>query len=241
MLWSISIAVVVVDSIIVAIITCVRLRIEGLDLEEKYKQLVARFVKDMQFAQSEYNENKRNPPLARNLPPVSGKIAWSRQLYHKISVPMEMFQAIPDLMKLPEMSKAVKSYNRLARVLVEYEVVYLKVWNKQVDEAKANLNSPVIVRDPETEQLHVNLNPNIQQILRDIQVMSGMGVDVPTRGLVVYAQKYAILERFDAVSVSSIHMYYSVNVFILQQDLTNVTIKNLHVSRLNMQKTHGYL
>ncbi len=166
--------------------------------------MVARFLKDMQFVQSEYNENKRNPPLARNLPPVSGKIVWSRQLYHKISGPMEIFQAIPDLMKLPEMKKAVKSYNRLARVLVEYEIVYLKVWTKQVDQAKASLNSSVVVRDTETGSLHVNLDPNIQQLLRDIQVLNGMGVDVPTNGLVVYAQKYAIMERYDAVTVSLI-------------------------------------
>ena len=156
----------------------------------------------MQFVQSEYNENKHDPPLARNLPPVTGKIAWSRQLYRRISGPVEVFQQIPDLMKLPETKKMIKSYNRLARVLVEYEVVFLQIWTKQIDQAKASLNSTVLIRDPETRRLHVNLDKNVTQLLRDIQVLNGMEVDVPTHGLVMYAQKYAIMDRYNAVMVS---------------------------------------
>ena len=170
-------------------------------IERKYKQLMERFVKDMQFVQSEYNEHKHDPPLARNLPPVSGKIAWSRQLYRHLSMPMAAFQRVPELMQLPETKKAVKSYNRLARVLVEYEMVFLRIWNQQVEQAKVGLNSTVLVRHPDTRELHVNLDQTIPQLLRDIQVLSGMGVDVPTHGLAMYAQKHAIMDKYSAVQV----------------------------------------
>ncbi len=82
---------------------------------------------DILFVQDLYSENKEHPPIARNLPPISGKIAWARQLYRRISGPIEVFQKNQDLMTLPETKKAIKKYNRLARVLVEYELIFVQV------------------------------------------------------------------------------------------------------------------
>ena len=180
--------------------TC-RLNIPGLSVHGKYLEVVARFVKDMQFVQSEYNENKHNPPLARNLPPVSGKIAWSRQLYRRISGPVEAFQKIPELMQLPATKKAIKSYNRLAQVLVEYEVVFLQMWTRQITQVKSSLNTTVLVRNSNTGELLVNLDKKVMELLRDTQVLSGMGVEVSTDALLVYAQKHAILEHHDTLQV----------------------------------------
>ena len=171
-------------------------------MEDKFKMVVAKYVADLQFVQSEYMEHKDNPPLARNLPPISGKIAWSRQLYHRIAGPVEVFQTNDQLMQLPETKKAIKKYNRLARVLVEYELVFLKVWTKQIDAARASLNSTVLVRHPDTRELYVNFDKKVLELLRDIQVLQGMGIEMPTQGLLVYGQKNAILDRYDAIRVS---------------------------------------
>ena len=38
-----------------------------------------------------YEERKGEPPIARDMPPVAGKIAWSRQLSRKIEEPMLIF------------------------------------------------------------------------------------------------------------------------------------------------------
>ena len=179
-----------------------RLGIPGLDIPGKYQQLVAKFVKDMQSVQSEYNEHKHNPPLARNLPPVSGKIAWSRQLYRRISGPVEVFQQIPELMQLPATRKAIKSYNRLAQVLVEYEIVFLQIWTRQIAQARSSLEATLLVRNPSDGSIVVNFDQKISELLRDIQVLSGMGVEVPTHGLLVYARKHTILEHHDTLQVS---------------------------------------
>ncbi len=179
-----------------------RLHIPCLGTLAKWRYAVKLFVKDMQFVQNEYNENKHDPPLARNLPPISGKIAWSRQLYHRISGSVEVFQAIPDLMKLPETKKAVKSYNRLARVLVEYEIVYLKVWTKQIEQATSSLNSTVVVMDPETGRLCVNLDPKLNQLVRDIDVLRKMGFELPVQAKLFSAKGDNLKLKYDSISVS---------------------------------------
>ena len=181
--------------------TFTRLQLPGLQVEEKYKEIIAKYMADLQFVQSEYMEHKEDPPLARNLPPVSGKIAWSRQLYHRIAAPVEVFQTNDQLMQLPDTKKAIKKFNRLARVLVEYELVFLQIWTKQIDAARVSLNSTVLVRHPDTGELYVNFDKKVLELLRDVQVLQGMGVEMPTQGLQVYGKKNAILERYDAVRV----------------------------------------
>ncbi len=181
-----------------------RLQLPCLDTLTKWTYAVKLFVKDMQFVQNEYNENKHDPPLARNLPPISGKIAWSRQLYHRISGSVEVFEAVPDLMKLPETKKAVKSYNRLARVLVEYEVVYLKIWTKQVEQATTVLNSAVLVRVPETGNLHVNLDPKVHQLGRDIEVLKQMGFELPAQAKLFSTKAHNLKQKYDSVCVSGL-------------------------------------
>ncbi len=93
----------------------------------KWRHAMSLFFDDLQFVQNLYSENKENPPISRNLPPISGKIAWARQLYRRISGPVEVFQKNKELMALPETKKAIKKYNRLARVLVEYELIFVQV------------------------------------------------------------------------------------------------------------------
>ncbi len=73
-----------------------------------------------------YEKNKAEPTLSRNLPPISGRIAWSRQLYRRITTPIKQFAKRPDILKSDEAKTIVKNYNKMAQVLLEYEVGFSK-------------------------------------------------------------------------------------------------------------------
>ena len=62
----------------------------------------------------------------------SGKIAWARQLFRRIQEPMEVFQQHHAILQGLEAKKIIKSYNRLAKVLLEFEVLYHRGWLRQV-------------------------------------------------------------------------------------------------------------
>ena len=158
-------------------------------------------MKDLHFVQSEYNKDKENPPLARNLPPISGKIAWSRQLYRRISAPVAVFQKNPQLMQLPETRKAIKHYNKLARVLVEYELLFLQHWSKQIDTVKASLNSTVLIRHPDTQELVVNFDPKINEVLREIEVLTKMGLEIPQQARPFLGKRDEMRRKFDIIDV----------------------------------------
>ena len=45
---------------------------------------------------------------------------------------MEIFQTRPSVLQSHEAKKIIKNYNRLAKVLLEFEILYHQAWVKQV-------------------------------------------------------------------------------------------------------------
>ena len=66
---------------------------------------------------------------------ITGKIAWARQLYRRIQEPMEVFKQQGKLLEMPEAKKIIKNFNKLAKVLLEFEMLYHRGWLRQVREA----------------------------------------------------------------------------------------------------------
>ena len=46
---------------------------------------------------------------------------------------MEMFQKYPTILQTADAKKIIKNYNKLAKVLLEFEVLYHQAWMKQVE------------------------------------------------------------------------------------------------------------
>jgi len=56
-------------------------------------------------------------------------------LFRRIQEPMEIFQQQPKLLEnAPESKKIIKNFNKLAKVLLEFEVLYYRGWLRQVSE-----------------------------------------------------------------------------------------------------------
>ena len=79
-----------------------------------------------------YQKNKLDPPVARDMPPMAGRISWARQLFRHIQEPMEVFQKQEAILLAPEANKIIKNFNKLAKVLLEFEVLYHRGFLRQV-------------------------------------------------------------------------------------------------------------
>lgn len=77
-------------------------KIDGatLNINEKYMRVLANFGRDLESVRKQYQKGKDDPTVPRNIPPVAGKIAWARQLYRKIDIPMRAFKRKPDILKV---------------------------------------------------------------------------------------------------------------------------------------------
>ena len=124
-----------------------RLNLESLKetIQDKYERILMHFGRDIETIQKIYQRHRNDPPIAWDLPPIAGKIAWAQQMYRRIQEPMEMFQKYPTILQNPEAKKVIKNYNKLAKVLLEFELLYHQAWKQQVKRmVKAWTGAPLI-------------------------------------------------------------------------------------------------
>ena len=210
-----------------------RLRLPCLDIADRYRHIIMMYVKDLEFIQRVYNKNKENPPIPRDLPPIAGKIAWIRQLYRHISGPIQVFEQFSDLMKCNEARKAIKGYNKMARVLVEYEVLHHQAWVKQVrlvhihmyihvrinhtvsfsqvDAAKVGLRATLLVRN--NGKYLVNLDPLILCFLREAECLGRMGLELPPEAIELQFMRSKIRANYDSLTVSYTQYYLCMYIY----------------------------
>uniref|UniRef100_A0A8D2M816 AAA+ ATPase domain-containing protein n=1 Tax=Zonotrichia albicollis TaxID=44394 RepID=A0A8D2M816_ZONAL len=153
------------------------------------KEFVELIVSGMLDCEQLYQTQKDDPPLARNMPPIAGKILWVRQLFRRVNEPISYFHKHSDILASPEGKAVVQSYNKLAYVLVEFEIVYHNAWMKEMSQLQYLLQSTIFVRHPTTEKLLVNFDPQILEIVRETKCMVKLGLEVPEQ-----AFKLAIIE-----------------------------------------------
>ncbi|XP_052807224.1 dynein axonemal heavy chain 5-like isoform X2 [Mya arenaria] len=151
----------------------------NLDMNEKYTKVLMNYGRDLESIRKLYQKFKQEPMIPRNLPPVAGKIAWARQLYRKIENPMKAFKTKPVILKSSEAKKIVRNYNKMAGVLMEYEMLYHRGWLRAVEAAKSGLNASLLIRHPDSGELFVNFDPQVMELIQEAKCLQAMNLEVP--------------------------------------------------------------
>uniref|UniRef100_A0A8C4Y3D3 Dynein axonemal heavy chain 8 n=1 Tax=Gopherus evgoodei TaxID=1825980 RepID=A0A8C4Y3D3_9SAUR len=149
------------------------------DIAHTVGLILQHYVAELEATKKLYQAQKDDPPLARNMPPVAGKILWVRQLFRRISEPINFFYKNSDILTSPEGKAVVRLFNKISYVLVEFEVLYHMAWVKEISQLQYALQATLLVRHPETGKLLVNFDPKILEIVRETKCMIKMGLEVP--------------------------------------------------------------
>ena len=93
---------------------------------------------------------------------------WARQLFRRIKDPMELFQdKAPHILKSPEAKKIIRNYNKVGKVLLEFEVLYHREWIRQIDCIRAG-----------TTRMKKISTAALQAGIYCFAIMTAIGVDV---------------------------------------------------------------
>uniref|UniRef100_A0A8D1HDP7 AAA+ ATPase domain-containing protein n=1 Tax=Sus scrofa TaxID=9823 RepID=A0A8D1HDP7_PIG len=150
-----------------------------LEINHTVERILQYYVAELEATKKLYHSQKDDPPLARNMPPTAGKILWVRQLYRRISEPINYFFKNSEILSSVEGKAVIRQYNKLSYVLVEFEVVYHMAWMKEISQLQQALQATLFVRHPETGKLLVNFDPKILEVVRETKCMIKMKLDVP--------------------------------------------------------------
>ncbi|XP_072567808.1 dynein axonemal heavy chain 5 [Paramormyrops kingsleyae] len=151
---------------------------DQLDLAEKYLAVLQLYGRDLELMRKLFQKQGADPPIQRNVPPIAGKIMWSRQLYRKIELPMKVLKNKIDVLQVPLMKRAIRNYNKMAADLIKYELLHHRGWSRTTEVGLRCLSASLLVRSPETK-LYVNLDPMISEVLQEAKHMHRMGFEVP--------------------------------------------------------------
>ncbi|XP_032555884.1 dynein heavy chain 5, axonemal isoform X6 [Chiroxiphia lanceolata] len=166
-----------------------RLQIPNLGIDEKYQKTFQKYGHDIETVCKIYSRHKQDPPLARNLPPIAGKILWARHLFHRIQEPMETFQRHPAVLQTPDGKRIIRNYNKVAKVLMKFEVIYHREWLQQIELIKRGLQATLLVKAPETGELFVNFDPQILTLIRETDCMAHMCLEIPPFASIIQHQR----------------------------------------------------
>ncbi|KAM4633147.1 dynein axonemal heavy chain 5 isoform 2-T2 [Polymixia lowei] len=178
-----------------------RLGIPDLGIEEKYQRILQNYGRDIEMVSRIYTKQKLDPPVGRDLPPVAGRILWARQLYRRIQEPMDLFQQHPGVLSTPEAKRIIRNYNRVAEVLLEYEMLYHHGWMKQMEEARVGLQASLLVRSPETGELFVNFDPEIMTQIRETNCMMRMKLEIPPFAALLQQRQDALKMNYNKLQL----------------------------------------
>nr|XP_055066586.1 dynein axonemal heavy chain 5 [Misgurnus anguillicaudatus] len=174
-----------------------RLGIPDLGMSEKYQKILLNYGRDIEMVSRMYTKEKADPPIGRDLPPIGGKILWARQLYRRIQEPMDLFQQQPGLLSTPDAKPIIRNYNRLAKALLEFEVLYHQSWMSQVDVVKVGLQASLLVKSSHTGQLYVNFDPQILTQIRETDCMTRMGLEIPPFAVILQQKKDVFKKNYN--------------------------------------------
>ena len=164
------------------------------DLESKFAVIFHNYGQELESLKDLYEKHRGSPQIVRNMPPVAGNIMWSRQLLHRIMEPMKKFHHNPLVMAGgKEAKRVIKIYNKMAKTLVEFEIVWHQAWVSSIETTKAGLNATLLIKHPEDQKYHVNFDSEILQLIRETKCLDRMGhVEIPesARMLLLQEEKF---------------------------------------------------
>ncbi|XP_073933825.1 dynein axonemal heavy chain 5 isoform X2 [Castor canadensis] len=178
-----------------------RLNIPNLGIDDKYQLVLQKYGADIDMISKLYTKQKYDPPLARDQPPIAGKILWARQLFHRLEKPMQQFQQHPTVLRNAEAKPVIRNYNKIAKVLLEFEVLYHRAWLQQIEEVHRGLEASLLVKAPGTGELFVNFDPQILILLRETECMSQMGLQVSPFAAAFFQKRDIYKKNFSSMKM----------------------------------------
>lgn len=174
-----------------------------------------------------YNEERGSPFIARNMPPVAGRIMWIRSIFRKIDEPMKVLKVRQCVLAHKKAQRTVRYYNYMNGIICHYEMTYHKAWYDYAEEVRCLLNSPILVANKDSADYSVNLDPAIKQLIRETEWMWKLRLEVPSIAAVITYCKERILlpaenlrntiKRFNQLRSSISPVFINIMRFRLQE------------------------
>lgn len=118
-----------------------------------------------------FEAGKINTPIDYYFPPCAGTLFWLYKLKERIREPMENFKQVEnDLINSEDALHVFDKYDEMMALIQDAAIKTFNTWAAPIDEKVASLmEKTLITRDPDTTLLSLNLDPALEETLREVK------------------------------------------------------------------------
>ncbi|KAL1130923.1 hypothetical protein AAG570_012164 [Ranatra chinensis] len=159
------------------------------NIRDKYDRVLKFCSNQLEKVFKKFKKQRDRPPLSIHLPPVSGRILWSRSILINLRGMIGKVTTHPVLKTLKETSEIDKRYKVIEEVLTSYEKEMVNVWmNHNVWAAEGCLKKKLLVLNEKSE-LKVNLDYKLVLMVDEAEQMVKLGLPIPVVTSVLLSKK----------------------------------------------------
>uniref|UniRef100_A0A7N6A444 Dynein heavy chain 9, axonemal n=1 Tax=Anabas testudineus TaxID=64144 RepID=A0A7N6A444_ANATE len=226
------------------------------DALDRYPNLVFMFDKELDCCKVLYNKHIQSAEalgsasVNKNMPPVAGGLRWAQDLQQRIQTPFSKFRHLTyPCLESAEGARVIQKYEEMMQLLdrlfhrtpviahalllltdAKYSTSLYDTWTETVGESSQyNLSLPLISRDPTTQLISVNFNPQLASVLREVKYLEARQTEaIPEAAVQIYTtrgqlwQYVANLELTVSRYNKVMHSLLNVELPLLQSQLRDI-------------------
>ncbi len=147
--------------------------------------IIKKFTVEIKADEQEFRAKMHDPPVAENLPPISGAIYWSNDIEKNLARTLESLSAVPHVTEHKTWSAALEKYDTFLNELHKYKMRRYDEWRSRVsDILDANLTRTLLLTMPpksgaQAERYLVNFTTDLSDTLAEVKHLEHLGFTVP--------------------------------------------------------------
>lgn len=210
------------------------------ELEKKHGMMISAVRQDAEEVQKFFNDCRMNPPVGSNLPPIAGALTWCRGLLERIQLPLEKLKSLDrKILEREDARDSVKMYAAFLGQLADFEREKIQDWGQSIEvSSQAKLRNPLLRRDKSNDSpvslLHVNFDPILVQLLREVKYFLLLGLQVPDTAMDIY-QLAEVFRRHTGNLDLIVNMYNDIQTSLLPVERPLVKVQLERIDKMLSQ------
>ena len=150
-----------------------------------------------------------------NMPPTAGAVAWARFLQDRVRIPLELFTSLDnEIFSTDDGKHCTQQCQAFMSLLQDYQDRSIQLFSADIDtKVKAKLKQNLLHRDIHN-MLHVNFDPQIVRLLREVKYFYQFGIHVPDEAKAVYDRAEVLRTQTGNLTLI-VNMYNTMQTSIL--------------------------
>ena len=150
---------------------------------KKVNSIISKFKNEIEEAKRLFEANADSPPIANNLPPISGSIFWSKEISQALKSTFQELSELKEVLECPSWLPTKENLDMVLETLKAYELKKYSNWSSRVNEIlDKNLSRNLIRRENDNESISrfsVDFTSDLSDTFAEVINMEKLGYKVP--------------------------------------------------------------